>query len=94
MNVKILELLEKISIRIALHHRMSKKQFSHIRVLLAGPAPAPHIGHHLPNLDAQVISSDNEDPTDTAKDQTDVVTGVTEETSKDIADTEGVAKQT
>ena len=73
---------------------MSKAQFSHIRVLLAGPAPVPHIGHHLPDLDTQVISSDHDDPADAAKDQTEVSTGVAEESSKDIADTEEVAKQT
>ena len=73
---------------------MSKKQFSHIRVLLAGPAPVPHIGHHLPDLDAQVISSDHEDPADTAKDQTDVATGVAEEKQSDVADSDVVAKQT
>ena len=72
---------------------MTAKQLSHIRVLLVGPAPAPHIGHHLPNLDTQLIFSEDEDPADTAKDQTDVATGVAEGTSIDIADTDDGAKQ-
>ena len=95
VNVKILELLEEINLQIALHHRMSKKQFSHIRVLLAGPAPAPHIGHHLPDLEAQVISFEEDaDPADAAKDQTDVAIGVVEEKQSDVAESDVVAKQT
>ena len=95
VNIKILEMLEEISIRIALHHRMSKAQFSHIRVLLAGPAPVPHIAKHLPDTEAMSISSDEEeDPADTAKDQADVATGVAEEKSQKEAESEDVAKQT
>ena len=94
-NIKILELLEDISIQIGLHHRMSKAQFSHIRVLLAGPAPVPHIAKHLPDTEAMTISSDEEeDPADTAKDQPEGATGVAEEKSQDVAGSEEVAKQT
>ena len=74
---------------------MSKDQFYHIRVLLAGPAPAPHIAQNLPDPVAQTISSDEEeDPADTAKDQADVATGVAEEQSQKEAESKDVAKQT
>ena len=76
VNIKILELLEEVCIRIAEHHRMSKIQFSHIRVLLAGPRPVPHIAKDLPDPEQMIISSsEEEDPADTAKDPAEVATG-------------------
>ena len=95
VNIKILELLEEISLRIAHHHRMSKIQFSHIRVLLAGPQPVPHIAKDLPDPAQMIISSDEEeDPADIAKDPVDVATDVAEEQSHKDAKSEHVAKQT
>ena len=94
VNVKILELLEEICIRIAEHHMMSKIQFSHIRVLLAGPQPVPHIAKDLPDPEQMIISSDEEeDPADTAKDPANVATDVAEEQKKDTAESQDVAKQ-
>ena len=87
-------MLEDISIQIGLHHRMSKAQFSHIRVLLAGLAPVPHIAMNLPDPATQVISSDEKDHAATAKDQPEDATGVAGGSSKDKAESEDVAKQT
>ena len=95
VNVKILQLLEDISLRIALHHRMTKDQFYNVRVLLAGPAPAPHIAKDLMDpLHLSISSSEEKDPADTAKDPVDVATNVAEEQSKDTTESEDVAKQT
>ena len=74
---------------------MSKIQFSHIRVLLAGPEPSPHVEQNLPDTARMVISSDDEkDPADTAKDPAEVATDVATEQQKDDAESEDVAKQT
>ena len=95
VNVKILQLLEEVSLRIAHHHRMSKIQFSHIRVLLAGPEPVPHIAKDLPDPAQMIISSSEEkDPADAATDPAEVATGVATEQQKDDAESEDVAKQT
>ena len=95
VNVKILQLLEEISLRIAHHHRMSKIQFSHIRVLLAGPEPDPHIAQNLPDDSRMIISSDDEqDPAETAKDPAAAATGVATEEQKDDVESENVAQQT
>ena len=84
-----------ISLRIAHHHRMSKIQFSHIRVLLAGPEPSPHIEQNLPDTSRMVISSDDEqDPAETAKDPAAAATGVATEEQKDDVESENVAQQT
>ena len=88
-------MLEEISIRIALHHKMSKAQFSYIRVLLAGPAPVPHIAKDLLDPVQVSISSDEEvDPAAAAKDPADIATGVAEEQTQKEAELEDVAKQT
>ena len=73
---------------------MTAKQLTHIRVLLVGPPPHVYIAHHMPNLDPKLISSEDDDPADAAKDQTEVATGVAEDKSKDVSDTKDVAKQT
>ena len=74
---------------------MSKAQFSHIRVLLAGPAPAPHIAKDLLDpVQVSISSDEEEDPAAAAKDPADIVTGVAEEQSQKDAESEDVAKQT
>ena len=74
---------------------MSKDQFYPIRVLLAGPAPAPHIAKDLMDpVHLSISSSEEVDFADTAKDPADVATDVAEEQKKDEAESEDVAKQT
>ena len=54
---------------------MSKTQFSHIRVLLAGPQPVSYIAKDLPDSTQMIISSSEEkDPADDAKDPAEVAT--------------------
>ena len=51
---------------------MTKDQFYHVRVLLAGPAPPPHIAKDLQDPLRVSISSDEEkDPAGAAEDPVD-----------------------
>ena len=74
---------------------MSKTQFSHIRVLLAGPEPVPHIAKDLPDPEHMIISTDEEvDPAAAAKDPADIATAVAEKQSQKEAESKDVEKQT